>query len=115
MSTPLVMDIEAALECELDGNVLTVRAKQGVIVFNVETPKMARTLIGHFRRVGKLRATVPRLTDALLATSHRLELYVDEVIVASIGEGTDSGFLRLAGFQHVRLWPLRLLRRSSLK
>jgi hypothetical protein len=109
------MDIEAAFECELDGEALTIQATQGVIVLNVETPEMARTLVAHFRRIGKLRATVARLTDGLLAISHRLELHVDEVVVASIGEGTDSGFLRLAGLQHVRLWPLRLLRRSSPK
>ena len=115
MSPSFVIDIDASLECELDGQPLAVHASDGLIVINVETAKMARALIGHFRRNGKLRATVARLTDGLLAISHRLELHVDEVIVASIGEGTDSGFLRLAGLQHVRLWPLRLIRRSSLK
>ena len=81
-----------------------------MIVINVETAKMARALIGHVRRFGKLRSTVARLNAALIAASHRLELHVDDVIVASMGRGTDSGFLRLAGLQHLRIWPLRLLR-----
>ena len=110
MSTPLVIDIEASLECELDGQALAVHASQGVIVINVETVKTARALIRHVRRFGKIRSTVDRLNAALIAASHRLELHVDEVTVASMGHETDSGFLRVAGLQHLKIWPLRLLR-----
>ena len=110
MSTPLVIDIEASLECELDGQALAVHARQGLIVINVESAKTARALIRHVRRFGKIRSTVARLNAALIAASHRLELHVDEVTVASMGHETDSGFLRLAGLQHLKIWPLRLLR-----
>ena len=86
MSTPLVIDIEASLECELDGQALAVHASQGLIVINVETAKMARALIGHVRRFGKIRSTVARLNAALIAASHRLELHVDDVVVVSMGQ-----------------------------
>ena len=110
MSKPFAIDVEASLECELDGQAVAVHAGQGVIVINVETAKTARAVIGHARRFGKLRPTVARLNAALLAASHRLELRVDDVIVASMGQGTDSGFLRFAGLKHVRFRPFRLFR-----
>ena len=113
--SPLVIDIEASLKCELDGQALAVRAGQGVIVINVETAKTARALIGHVRRFGKIRLTVARLNAALIAVSHRLELHVDNVIVASMGRETDSGLLRLAGLPRLRIWPVRLLLRSTSK
>ena len=110
MSTPLEIDIEASLECELDGQALAVHAGQGEIVIKVETVKTARALIGQVRRFGKIRSTVARLNAALFKASHRLEFHVDDVIVASMGQGTDSGLLQLAGLRHLRIWPLRLLR-----
>lgn len=112
MSTPVVIDIVATIECELDGQALAVHAGQGVIVVNVETAKTAGGLVGHFRRFGKTRRTIARLNAVLVAISHRLELHVDDVIVASMGYGTDSGLLRFVGIPHLRIWPLRLLRRS---
>ena len=110
MSTPLVIDIEASLECELDGQALAVHSRQGLIVINVESAKTARALIRHVGRFGRIRSSVTRLNAALIAASHRLELRVDEVTVASMGHEADSGFLRLAGLQHLKIWPLRLLR-----
>ncbi len=104
------MDIEAALTCEWDGQPLAVHASGGVIVVNVKTVKMARALLGQVRRFGKLRSTVARLNAALITTSQRLELHVDDVVVAAMGRGTASPLLRLAGFPHLRIWPLRLLR-----
>ena len=110
-----MIDFEASLECELDGQALAVHAREGVIVINVETAKTARALIGQVRRLGKTRTTVARLNAALIEASHRLELHVDGAIVASMGQGTDSGLLRIVGLHHLRIWPLRLLRRSPLK
>ena len=109
MSPSFLIDIAASLECELDGQPLAVHASEGLIVINVETAKMARALIGHVRRLGKLRSTVARLNAALIAGSHRLELHVDDFVVVAMGRGTDSGFLRFVGLQRVRIWPLRLL------
>jgi hypothetical protein len=109
VSTRLAIDITASLKCELDGQSLDVQATGGVIVIKVETAKTARTLIGHARRFGKLRSTAARLNAILMATSHRLELHVDDTIVASMGQGTDSGLLRFAGLHNLRVWPLRLM------
>jgi len=111
VSTRLAIDIAASLQCELDGQALDIQAAGGVIVIKVETAKTARTLLGHVRRFGKLRSTAARLNAVLTATSHRLELHVDDVIVASMGQGTKSGLLRFAGVQNLRVWPLRLLQR----
>ncbi|OUT60883.1 MAG: hypothetical protein CBB71_06330 [Rhodopirellula sp. TMED11] len=105
-----MIDIEASLECELDGQALSVRASQGLIVINVQSAKTARALVRHFRRFGKIRSTVDRLNAALIASSHRLEMHIDEVTVVEMGRGTESGFLRVAGLQHLKIWPLRLLR-----
>ena len=112
MSISDVIDLEASLECELDDQPISVRASRGVIVVNVETPKIARSIFQLVRRFGTLRSTVPRINEALLASSHRLELHVEDVLVMSMGHGTQSGLLRLAGFRHVRVWPSRLLRRQ---
>ena len=110
MSAAFAIDLAASLECELDGQPLTVRASEGLIVINVETAKMARVLIGHVRSLGKLRSTVARLNATLIAGAQRLELHVDDVVVVSMGRGAASGILRLVGLRRVRIWPLRLLR-----
>lgn len=109
MPASFVVDIDASLECELDGQALAVHVSKGLIVINVETAKMARALISHARRLGKLRSTVARLNAALIAGSHRLELHVADVVVVSMGGESDSGFLRFVGLPHLRIWPLRLL------
>jgi len=80
-----------------------------VIVLNVEAPKMVGTLISRSHGMGNLRATVTRLAEVFLTTSHRLGFCVGGVIAASFGEAAHSTFLRLVGLQYVRFWPLRLL------
>ncbi len=112
MSTSHVIDVEASRECELNGEAFALHARRGVIVINVKTAKTARALIGQLCRVGKTRSTAARLNAALMNVSHRLEVHVDGVIVASMGQGTNSGLLRFAGLRQLRIWPLRLLRRS---
>lgn len=109
MATPLVIDVNASLKCELDGQALAVRVEQGVIVINVKTAKTARAVIGQVHRFGNIRSNVARLNAALMKASHRLEIHVDDVMVASMGRGTDSGLLRLVGLRRFRIWPLRLI------
>lgn len=110
MSTQCVIDLEASLQCELDGQPISLQARQGVIIINVESTKVARAILGSLRRFGTVRAVIARLSAALRDSSQRLELHVNDVLVAAMGAETNSGFLRLAGMRNVQLWPFRFLR-----
>ena len=115
MPTRDALDLEASLECELDGRPISIEARRGVIVVRTEDTQTARVIIKTLRGCGSLRPTLNRVIDTLLATSQRLELHVDNVVVASMGQGIGSGLLSLVGIRNVRIWPFRILwrRRSS--
>lgn len=115
MPTRGAWELEASLECELDGRAISIEAMQGVIIVRAENPRTAGAIINCLRRLGPLQPTLNRITDTLVATSQRVEFHVDNAMVASMGHGIASGMLSVVGIRHVRVWPSRLLlrRRSS--
>ena len=109
MPTRVEWELEASLQCELDGHPIAIEARRGVIVVRVEAAKTVVPVLKALRRFGSLRSTLTRLNRSLLVSAQRLELYADNVMVVSMGHGTGSGLLRLAGIRNLRLWPIRLL------
>lgn len=115
MPTRGVWELEASLECELDGRAISIEARRGVIIVRVENSRTVGVIVKGLRRLGPLQRTLIRITKILIATSQRLDFYVDNVKVISMGHGIDSGLLSVVGIRHVRVWPFRVFRhrRSS--
>lgn len=110
MSRNYAIGLEAALECELDGQPVTVTAREGVIVVNVASSEDVRSMFRIARSLGGLRWGVARVNDALIRTSHQLQVRVAETTVIVMGKDARSGWLRLLGFSNLQVRPLRILR-----
>ena len=65
MSRNYAIGLEAALECELDGQPVTVTAREGVIVVNVASSEDVRSMFRIARSLGGLRWGVARVNDAV--------------------------------------------------
>ncbi|MCP4891376.1 MAG: hypothetical protein GY904_32890 [Planctomycetaceae bacterium] len=110
MSRNLAIGLEAALECELDGQPVKVTARDGVIVVNVASSKDARSMFRIARSLGSLRSSAARVNDALMRTSHQLHVRVAERTVVVMGKDANSGWLRLLGFPNLQVRALRIFR-----
>ncbi|MDG2221896.1 MAG: hypothetical protein P8L85_10970 [Rubripirellula sp.] len=110
MSRKFAIGLEAALECELDGQPVTVTAENGLIVVNVASTKGARSMLRVVRGLGSLRLNAARVNAALIGTSQQLQVRVAEATVVVMGKNAKSGWLRLAGLPNVQIKPFRLLR-----
>jgi hypothetical protein len=109
----VAVEIDAALQCELNGHPVSCVASDGVIVIKTESPTGVRELIRFLRGSGNLRSVAAGTSGALVASSQRLELRVGDAVVLEMGRGIRSRLLRLAGLPNVRIWPLRLIRMSA--
>lgn len=111
MASKPAKNLEASLDCQLDGRRVSVAASHGVIVVDVETLAAAKEMIRICRVLGSIRSAITHTNRALTTISHRLEIHVGGATIVAMGHGTNSGVLRLAGLRQIRFWPLRLLRR----
>ena len=112
MSTNLAVNLEASLECELDGQPVSVNAENGLIVVKIHSSKDARSMLRLIRGLGDLRANAARINEVLLGTSQQLQVQISDATIVSMGRDTESGLMRLAGFPNVKVWPLRFLKKG---
>jgi ribosomal protein L6P/L9E len=110
VSRNFAIGLEAALECELDDQPVTVTARDGVIVVDIASSKDARSMLRIARSLGGLRSSTGRVNDALIRISHQLQVRVAETTVVVMGKDAKSGWLRLLGFPNLQVRPLRIFR-----
>jgi hypothetical protein len=98
------LDIESTLTLEIDGETASIRGEGDVLVVDVPSRRMARSLLSALPPAGRRRDTVHQMDDLLQAVGLTLDLRVDGGTVAKAGRRAKPGGLsRLLGLGPVEI------------
>ncbi len=105
------VELDSNLDCEIDGNRLSISASENLIVLDIPNITAGLKMLRSLPQIPQVRlASVDRLFDLLPL---ELEVRIKGKVVLALGQRESGYLLRLLGFRRLRVQPLALLVESA--